>query len=122
MVQALARWQHPVAPSEALDVLYREMRPALYRHICMAIKIASDLSAYFAVVESAMMAIGLPLRLDKGCSSIKCKRLPLGRVCCCYSLPYSRCTIVHRNYQVCMTEWLDGHLGSSRSRVETLLE
>jgi len=23
---------------------------------------------------------------------------------------------------VCMAEWLDGHLGSSRSRVETLLE
>ena len=30
--------------------------------------------------------------------SINGKRLPLGRVCCCYSLPYSTCTIVRRNY------------------------
>jgi hypothetical protein len=39
MAQALARWRHPVAPSEALDVLYRAMRPMLYRRIRMAIKI-----------------------------------------------------------------------------------
>jgi hypothetical protein len=31
-----------VAPSEALDVLYRAMRPASYRRIRMAIKIASN--------------------------------------------------------------------------------
>jgi hypothetical protein len=32
-----------VASSEALDVLYRAMRPELYRCIAMAIEIASDL-------------------------------------------------------------------------------
>jgi hypothetical protein len=26
--QALARWRHPLALSETLDILYREMRPA----------------------------------------------------------------------------------------------
>jgi hypothetical protein len=41
-VQALDRWRHPVASSEALDVLYRAMRPASYRYIAMAIEIASD--------------------------------------------------------------------------------
>jgi len=40
--QALAQWRHPVASSEALDVLYRVMGPALYRYIAMAIKIASN--------------------------------------------------------------------------------
>jgi hypothetical protein len=34
--QALARWRHPVASSEALDVLYRAMRPASYCCIAMA--------------------------------------------------------------------------------------
>ena len=28
----------------------------------------------------------------------------------------------YTNTKVCMAEWLDGHLGSSGSRVETLLE
>ncbi len=56
MAQALAwcRWRHPVAPSEGLDVLYREMRPASYRHIRMAIKIASDLPAFFVVADSLL--------------------------------------------------------------------
>jgi len=40
--QALAQWRHLVASSEALDVLYWVMRPALHRRIRMAIKIASD--------------------------------------------------------------------------------
>jgi hypothetical protein len=39
--QALAQWRHPVAPSEALDVLYWSMRPASYRRIRMAIEISS---------------------------------------------------------------------------------
>jgi hypothetical protein len=43
-----------VAPSEALDVLYREMRPGSYRHIRMAIKIASDLPAFFVVADSLL--------------------------------------------------------------------
>jgi hypothetical protein len=45
--QALAQWRHPVTSSEALDVLHREMRPALYRCIAMAIKIAIDSSPLF---------------------------------------------------------------------------
>jgi hypothetical protein len=45
--QALARWLHPVASSEALDVLYRAMCPASYRCIAMAIEIVVDLPAFF---------------------------------------------------------------------------
>jgi hypothetical protein len=51
VVQALAQWQHPVASSKAWDVLHRAMCPALYRHICMAIEIASNLPAFFVVVN-----------------------------------------------------------------------
>jgi hypothetical protein len=40
--QALARWLHPVASSEAPDVIHRAMHPASYRLTRMAIKIASD--------------------------------------------------------------------------------
>jgi len=49
MAQALARWQHPVALSEALDVLHRAMCPASYRCItmAMAIEIIVDLPAFF---------------------------------------------------------------------------
>jgi hypothetical protein len=47
MVQALARWRHPVASSEALDVIHRAMRPASYHCIAMAIEIAIDLPASF---------------------------------------------------------------------------
>jgi len=49
--QALARWRHLVAPSEALDLLYRAMRPALYCHIRIAIEIARDLPAFFVVAN-----------------------------------------------------------------------
>jgi len=49
--QALTRWRHPVAPSEALDVLYWAMRPASYRRIRMAIEIASDSPAFFVVAN-----------------------------------------------------------------------
>jgi hypothetical protein len=45
-VQALARWLHPVASSEAPDVIHRAMRPASYRLTRMAIKIASNLPAF----------------------------------------------------------------------------
>jgi hypothetical protein len=45
--QALARWRHPVASSEALDVLHRAMRPASYRCIAMASEIVVDLPAFF---------------------------------------------------------------------------
>jgi hypothetical protein len=48
--QALARWQHPVAPSEALDVLYWAMCPASYLRIRMAIEIASNSPAFFLLL------------------------------------------------------------------------
>jgi hypothetical protein len=47
-MQALTRWQHPLASSEALDVLHREMRPASYRCIAMAIEIVVDLPAFLS--------------------------------------------------------------------------
>jgi hypothetical protein len=50
--QALNRWQHPVSPSEALDVLHQAMHPALYRHMRMAIEIASNSPAFFVAVDS----------------------------------------------------------------------
>ena len=46
--QALARWRHPVASSEAMDMLYRAMCPASYRCIAMAIGIDLDLPAYLS--------------------------------------------------------------------------
>jgi hypothetical protein len=49
--QALARWRHPLALSETLDILYREMRPASYCRIAMAIKIAIDSPAFFVAVD-----------------------------------------------------------------------
>jgi len=45
--QALTRWWHPVASSEAWDVLHRAMRPTLYRCIAMATEIVVDLPAFF---------------------------------------------------------------------------
>jgi len=43
--QALTRWRHPVASSEALDVLHGAMRPACC--IRMVIEIVVDLPAFF---------------------------------------------------------------------------
>jgi hypothetical protein len=40
-----------VASSEALDVRYQAMHHASYRHIHMAIKIASDLPLFFVVLD-----------------------------------------------------------------------
>jgi hypothetical protein len=37
----LARWRHPVASSEALDLLHQAMHTVMYRRIAMAIKMAS---------------------------------------------------------------------------------
>jgi len=45
--QALTQLQHPVASSEARDVLHQEMRPALHCRIRMGIKTAGDLHVYF---------------------------------------------------------------------------
>jgi hypothetical protein len=49
--QALARWQHPVASSEALDVLHWAMHPGLHRPIPMVIEVASDLPAFFVIAD-----------------------------------------------------------------------
>jgi hypothetical protein len=61
-MRVLAQWQHPVASTsiEARDVLHWVMRPGSYRHICMAIHIASNLSAFFVVVNSLS-----PTTIDK---------------------------------------------------------
>jgi ribonucleotide reductase alpha subunit len=50
-VQALAQWWHAVASNEALDLLHQAMDPISYHRISMAIKIASDLPAFFVVVN-----------------------------------------------------------------------
>jgi hypothetical protein len=47
-MRELARWRHPVALSEALDVLHRAMRPALHRHICIVINIVVDLPSFLS--------------------------------------------------------------------------
>jgi len=52
--QALAQWWHPVAQSEALDVLYQAMHPAWCRRICMAIEITSDSTEFFVVANSLL--------------------------------------------------------------------
>jgi len=51
-MQALNQWRHPVASSEALDVLYRAISPASYCCIAMAIEIAIDSPAFFVSVDS----------------------------------------------------------------------
>jgi hypothetical protein len=53
-VQALARWRHPVALSEARDVLHRAMRPALYLHITMVIETATDFPVFFVIIDSVV--------------------------------------------------------------------
>jgi hypothetical protein len=53
-MRALARWRHPVASSEALDVLHRAIHPASYHRIRMAIEIASDLPAFFVIANSLL--------------------------------------------------------------------
>jgi len=52
--QALDRWRHPVASSEAPDVFHWAMRPALYRCIAMLIEIAIDSPAYVDAVDSLL--------------------------------------------------------------------
>jgi hypothetical protein len=49
--QALARWRHPVASSEVLDVLCWAMHPTSYRCIAMAIEIAINLPSFFVVAD-----------------------------------------------------------------------
>jgi hypothetical protein len=42
----LARWWHPVASSEALDLLHRAMHAVTYQRIAMAIKAATFLGVF----------------------------------------------------------------------------
>ena len=49
--QALTQWRHPVASSEARDVLHWAMHPELYSCIPMVIEMASDLSAFFVIID-----------------------------------------------------------------------
>jgi hypothetical protein len=51
MAQTLARWQHPVVSSKALDVLHRPLHPASHRRIPMVIKIASYFPAFFCIIN-----------------------------------------------------------------------
>jgi hypothetical protein len=53
-MRALARWQHPLASSEALDVLHRAMRPASHRRIRMVVEIVINLPAFFVVLISLL--------------------------------------------------------------------
>ncbi len=45
--QVLAQWWHPVASSEALDLLYRGMYAVLYQRTATAIKMASLFGTFF---------------------------------------------------------------------------
>jgi hypothetical protein len=51
--QALTQWRHPVAFSVALNVLHQVMCPTSYHCIRKAIKIASNLPAFFVVNVAA---------------------------------------------------------------------
>jgi hypothetical protein len=42
----LAQWQHPVASSEALDLLHWAMHMVMYQRIAMAIKTATFLGIF----------------------------------------------------------------------------
>ncbi len=42
----LTQWWHPVASSEALDLLHRVMGAVLYRHIAMGIKTVSKVGVF----------------------------------------------------------------------------
>ena len=46
-MRELARWQHPLASSEALVVLHWAMRPASHRRIRMVVEIVVDMPAFF---------------------------------------------------------------------------
>jgi hypothetical protein len=52
--QALTQWRHPVASSEARDVLHWAMHPTLYRCIRMVIEITSTFPAFFVLVNSVV--------------------------------------------------------------------
>jgi hypothetical protein len=49
--KALAQWQHPVASSEALDVVHWVMRLIVHHHIPMAIKIANNFPGFVSIIN-----------------------------------------------------------------------
>jgi len=51
MAHALAQWQHPVASSEARDVLHQAMQPPLHSHIPTVIKTAIQVGVFFCIVN-----------------------------------------------------------------------
>ena len=53
-MRALAQWRHPLALSEALDVLHRAMRPTSHRRIRMVVEIVVKLPAFFVVSISLL--------------------------------------------------------------------
>jgi hypothetical protein len=53
-MRELARWRHPVASSEALDVVHWAMHPAWHRRIRMVIKIVVNLPAFFVASISLL--------------------------------------------------------------------
>ena len=54
--QVLARWWHPVASSESLDLLHWAMRAVSYHRIVMAIKTASKVGVF---VDCCLFAVAL---------------------------------------------------------------
>ena len=49
-MRVISRWQRPVAPREALVVLYRAMCAASHRRIRMVIEIAGEPSVFFSLL------------------------------------------------------------------------
>ena len=56
-MRELARWHHPVASREALNVLHRVIHPASYRRIRMAIEIIVNLPEVFFALISLLATI-----------------------------------------------------------------
>jgi hypothetical protein len=50
----LARWQHPVASTKALDLLHQAMHVVLYQRTAVAIKMASKVGPFFVIVLFAV--------------------------------------------------------------------
>ncbi len=53
----LAQWRHPVASSEALDLLHWAICAVTYRRIAMAIKMACFLGVYLLIVVCLPVAL-----------------------------------------------------------------
>jgi len=56
-MQALARWWHPLASSEALFVLHRAMRHTSHRCIRMVVEIVINSPAFFVMSISLLATI-----------------------------------------------------------------